>query len=119
MYQYLRAVVVSFFFQAEDGIRARNVTGVQTCALPISLQGAQPGEKIVPGCAPCRGSAAGCPGSSVSANPVGHPAVSPRTPSPDRLTCAGSLGRSEERRVGKGGGLRGAVERVGQKTGEP
>src|SRR5699024_11497694 len=23
-------------FQAEDGIRARNVTGVQTCALPIS-----------------------------------------------------------------------------------
>src|SRR5699024_11657527 len=26
----------SFFFQAEDGIRARNVTGVQTCALPIS-----------------------------------------------------------------------------------
>src|SRR5699024_11873929 len=25
------------FFQAEDGIRDRNVTGVQTCALPISL----------------------------------------------------------------------------------
>src|SRR5207249_5813448 len=25
----------SFFFQAEDGIRGRNVTGVQTCALPI------------------------------------------------------------------------------------
>src|SRR5437868_15037766 len=24
-----------FFFQAEDGIRFRNVTGVQTCALPI------------------------------------------------------------------------------------
>src|SRR5437773_10486327 len=24
-----------FFFQAEDGIRARDVTGVQTCALPI------------------------------------------------------------------------------------
>src|SRR5207249_7054296 len=24
-----------FFFQAEDGIRYRNVTGVQTCALPI------------------------------------------------------------------------------------
>src|SRR5699024_11716408 len=23
------------FFQAEDGIRGRNVTGVQTCALPI------------------------------------------------------------------------------------
>src|SRR5690554_7178561 len=26
----------SFFFQAEDGIRDADVTGVQTCALPIS-----------------------------------------------------------------------------------
>src|SRR2546430_17483146 len=26
---------VSFFFQAEDGIRDLTVTGVQTCALPI------------------------------------------------------------------------------------
>src|SRR5438067_3463028 len=26
---------VTIFFQAEDGIRDRNVTGVQTCALPI------------------------------------------------------------------------------------
>jgi len=24
-----------FFFLAEDGIRVRDVTGVQTCALPI------------------------------------------------------------------------------------
>src|SRR5699024_11582568 len=28
--------LLHFFFQAEDGIRDRNVTGVQTCALPIS-----------------------------------------------------------------------------------
>src|SRR5256885_12130054 len=28
--------VISFFFQAEDGIRDYKVTGVQTCALPIS-----------------------------------------------------------------------------------
>src|SRR5438094_5376385 len=28
-----------FFFQAEDGIRDRTVTGVQTCALPISEAG--------------------------------------------------------------------------------
>src|SRR5699024_727722 len=34
--------VISFFFQAEDGIRDRNVTGVQTCALPI-LIGILPG----------------------------------------------------------------------------
>src|SRR5690625_2545194 len=28
-----------FFFQAEDGIRDGHVTGVQTCALPISQRG--------------------------------------------------------------------------------
>src|SRR5256885_12618168 len=28
---------VSFFFQAEDGIRDYKVTGVQTCALPICV----------------------------------------------------------------------------------
>src|SRR2546430_5526657 len=28
---------LSFFFQAEDGIRDLTVTGVQTCALPISM----------------------------------------------------------------------------------
>src|SRR5690625_1294767 len=27
----------AFFFQAEDGIRDGHVTGVQTCALPISM----------------------------------------------------------------------------------
>src|SRR5438067_3390229 len=31
----LACLNVFFFFQAEDGIRVRNVTGVQTCALPI------------------------------------------------------------------------------------
>src|SRR5699024_12221280 len=30
---------IVFFFQAEDGIRDRNVTGVQTCALPILAVG--------------------------------------------------------------------------------
>src|SRR2546425_12734652 len=29
-------IVIFFFFQAEDGIRDKLVTGVQTCALPIS-----------------------------------------------------------------------------------
>src|SRR5437667_422974 len=32
-----RSAQVAFFFQAEDGIRSRDVTGVQTCALPISM----------------------------------------------------------------------------------
>src|SRR5258706_7101729 len=31
-------VLLFFFFQAEDGIRDWSVTGVQTCALPISLK---------------------------------------------------------------------------------
>src|SRR2546425_8878668 len=30
--------IMFFFFQAEDGIRDKLVTGVQTCALPISEQ---------------------------------------------------------------------------------
>ena len=36
-----------FFFQAEDGIRDWSVTGVQTCALPISgaLPQGDPGSK--------------------------------------------------------------------------
>src|SRR3989442_2811855 len=32
-----RAVSLFFFFQAEDGIRYADVTGVQTCALPIFM----------------------------------------------------------------------------------
>src|SRR5205823_8855480 len=41
-------VVLSFFFffQAEDGIRDKLVTGVQTCALPISLQVPAPRRQI-------------------------------------------------------------------------
>src|SRR6266508_1766840 len=30
-------IIIFFFFQAEDGIRDGHVTGVQTCALPISI----------------------------------------------------------------------------------
>src|SRR6478672_7631993 len=39
---------VFFFFQAEDGIRDLIVTGVQTCALPISadaISGGRPGAR--------------------------------------------------------------------------
>src|SRR5699024_12037292 len=34
-HSFLSVLLFFFFFQAEDGIRDRNVTGVQTCALPI------------------------------------------------------------------------------------
>src|SRR6266436_9955603 len=35
----MRYYLFFFFFQAEDGIRYVAVTGVQTCALPISVRG--------------------------------------------------------------------------------
>src|SRR2546426_5117228 len=37
LYSKLMRIISFFFFQAEDGIRDYKVTGVQTCALPISL----------------------------------------------------------------------------------
>src|SRR3712207_1959387 len=37
---------VFFFFQAEDGIRDIGVTGVQTCALPIS-EDLKPGDRVL------------------------------------------------------------------------
>src|SRR6266540_5152834 len=39
-------MVFFFFFQAEDGIRDRDVTGVQTCALPIWLDGQEAAERV-------------------------------------------------------------------------
>src|SRR5256886_6833316 len=36
-------LIMFFFFQAEDGIRDLTVTGVQTCALPISDPGGERG----------------------------------------------------------------------------
>src|SRR5438067_12047384 len=80
-----------FFFQAEDGIRDRNVTGVQTCALPISPC-ATP-QKLTP--------MSQCQSSSVKrqSRPVAvTPALLHSTcTAPKRSTAA----RSEERRVGK------------------
>src|SRR6266404_6448526 len=38
-----RCHLLSFFFQAEDGIRDKPVTGVQTCALPILIRPASAG----------------------------------------------------------------------------
>src|SRR5699024_11965776 len=73
-----------FFFQAEDGIRDRNVTGVQTCALPICCRRADaPSSESAPAWYPA-------PLRSVLCRP--HP-------SSRRFDS--SHHRSEERRVGK------------------
>src|SRR5258708_31488346 len=67
-----KLVFIFFFFQAEDGIRDDLVTGVQTCALPIS---------------------SGC-----SRTTCGWWCSTPATA---RLRPGASSRRSEERRVGK------------------
>src|SRR5687767_15884954 len=77
--------MVFFFFQAEDGIRDKLVTGVQTCALPIfEPRRVEPREHR---------HARELRRFLVNAH-VGGP------PSPSSTT-ARSRGRSEERRVGK------------------
>src|SRR5690606_41524406 len=67
-----------FFFQAEDGIRVFHVTGVQTCALPIS--------SVAPGV--------------IDTDMQEHIRGSDRRQFPD-LDRFLQLHRSEERRVGK------------------
>src|SRR5437868_12355788 len=78
VFTYLRLALVSlfFFFQAEDGIRDRNVTGVQTCALPISSSLRSPAPS--------------------GTGPSAKVSMSPTTPN-----VQSSRTRSEERRVGK------------------
>src|SRR5437870_13902095 len=109
-----------FFFQAEDGIRDGHVTGVQTCALPISSQRAATCSWVVP-CtrwlATPHTQARNC--ALKSSRPLGSRPCSPQRKfrrtyfTPDStlpLVCARygrhSRGvkpqyRSEERRVGK------------------
>src|SRR3712207_7765911 len=50
-YFYILIFFFFFFFQAEDGIRDIGVTGVQTCALPISRASASSGSAAEPAAA--------------------------------------------------------------------
>src|SRR5437868_7831776 len=84
-----------FFFQAEDGIRDRNVTGVQTCALPISDWGARIISSLDP-----RYDPGGYHYGSVWPLFTGWAAVGEYRY--HRALAAYSNLRSEERRVGKG-----------------
>src|SRR5438046_9488326 len=75
---------LSFFFQAEDGIRYWSVTGVQTCALPIYLE-----EYKVP--------------TAADVLSIVHAQVNLPDPeaNPTGAKGIGEPPRSEERRVGK------------------
>src|SRR3712207_9518599 len=85
--------MIIFFFQAEDGIRDIGVTGVQTCALPISPW-RSPSPSAVP---PDRRNPSGAPEPGPPAPTRGCPEEIPGW----GIRLAGST-RSEERRVGKG-----------------
>src|SRR5690349_22407346 len=91
-------MLLIFFFQAEDGIRDLYVTGVQTCALPISRHLPQCGPyQAVPGPQAVR------PGPVESGS--GPPACRRRrrelTVNLADLARVHDVQRSEERRVGK------------------
>src|SRR3712207_7824917 len=84
--------IVFFFFQAEDGIRDIGVTGVQTCALPISPPTLWP-----------KSAHRGMPSARWSAGK--HVPASSEMNSTDGRSMRGvdrpKPSRSEERRVGK------------------
>src|SRR5690606_39766200 len=71
--------IIFFFFQAEDGIRDFHVTGVQTCALPISAKISRRSSSGI-------SSGFSCPAERSSAT---------------TMVSSSWLRRSEERRVGK------------------
>src|SRR5207249_6710749 len=91
-----------FFFQAEDGIRDRNVTGVQTCALPIWGQPQPPEGGITNATTALAtpGRSTPWPASSPRANCRATSEHGPREPAASCDAPAARL-RSEERRVGK------------------
>src|SRR2546430_10037646 len=86
-----------FFFQAEDGIRDLTVTGVQTCALPISMAMALAGAVGVV-LLKFTGLTAVV---WIDATAFAVAAVLMTFVRPDQARLDASLRRSEERRVGK------------------
>src|SRR5438552_4631574 len=88
-------LVFFFFFQAEDGIRDDLVTGVQTCALPISINTSS--IQLIPANQIAMLAAAG----SVRPTAIIGTALVATTVSTVVGIVSVKLLRSEERRVGK------------------
>src|SRR2546430_3478336 len=95
-HKHLAVLCFFFFFQAEDGIRDLTVTGVQTCALPISDSVADKDDPFE--------SFRRCFAEGVPCQTVRH-SLRRRDQQAKRGVCVGeeytSTERSEERRVGK------------------
>src|SRR5205807_3324653 len=93
-----------FFFQAEDGIRDYKVTGVQTCALPISMLTILFAILLV---APRAAAQSWTPPAESQRCPskwgAGDERGSGNLMKPEQVLKATKLIRSEERRVGKEG----------------
>src|SRR2546430_8641670 len=87
---------VCFFFQAEDGIRVLTVTGVQTCALPISVEA----ETLLVGLSPADDAAVFKPDDerAIVFRVAFFP---PLVDEPALFGRIAATNRSEERRVGK------------------
>src|SRR5690606_39363624 len=101
------------FFQAEDGIRAFHVTGVQTCALPISAARLEldAGDALV--LRPRRADVDRIAGRRRHAEDVGALAgrgVADRAAAEAVAPGGREIDRSEERRVGKECRWRGGAE---------
>src|SRR5690348_18091024 len=103
--------VCFFFFQAEDGIRDGRVTGVQTCALPISRwpgwRRHQASELTMSFRAKRARSAReveespSVPQESRLSGGFEIPRLAPLAPNDQEIPRLATLRRSEERRVGK------------------
>src|SRR5205823_11916482 len=101
----------AFFFQAEDGIRDKLVTGVQTCALPISPRQSRPPARRRDQSSSAMLIPANLPPRRVAKPPLSESGISMakikvKTP----VVEIDGDERSEERRVGKGGGCGGGRE---------
>src|SRR2546422_1754331 len=77
-----------FFFQAEDGIRDVAVTGVQTCALPISGRATPAAHRDAPGHAHWRTAASDGTAATRSPRTAGRPPGSRCTPPAGRGPAA-------------------------------
>src|SRR2546430_7307892 len=101
LYTDIVLFVFFFFFQAEDGIRDLTVTGVQTCALPISRSRPWPAISDRP-----TGQPATLATGRLTWGRRARPAVQHSASARSRKRCAS---RSGERRVGEEGRSRGAA----------